>query len=176
MENDHSLTPVQAGGPNIGRIFTPDIESFPTAVTTTTLSVEDLVARCVEVDLFPLADTNVVNDQQSGSLAMAVQPWTSTDITAAQGTTAADDLSLPLGMETLRAGAAELNNLGSDSDIASFDPASNIQTAWNPAEFDTRYEDGGVWDSFNLSDEMISGVLAGQDVDFASFVNAEHIA
>jgi hypothetical protein len=29
------------------------------------------------------------------------------------------------------------------------DPASNIQTAWNPAEFDTRYEDGGVEDLSN---------------------------
>ena len=106
---------------------------------------------------------------------MAVQPWTSTDVSAVN-LTAIDSPQLPLGIETLRAGAAELNNLGSDRDITSFDPNNNIHTAWNPAEFDTRYDDGGVWDSFNLSDEMITGVLTGQDVDFASFVNAEHIA
>jgi hypothetical protein len=164
------------GDPKFTRIFTPDVDSFPAAVTTTTLSVEDLVKRCIEMKLFPLVDSTGVNDQQSGSLAMAVQPWASTEVTATPDLDAADDLQLPLGMETLRAGVAELNDLGSDRDIASFDPASNIQTSWNPAEFDTRYEDGGVWDSFNLSDEMITGVLTGQDVDFASFVNAEHIA
>lgn len=107
---------------------------------------------------------------------MAVQPWTSTEISTAEEFTSADSPQFPLGLETLRDGVAELNNLGSDRDITSFDPTNNIQTAWNPAEFDTRFDDGGVWDSFNLSDEMITGVLTGQDVDFASFVNAEHIA
>jgi hypothetical protein len=29
---------------------------------------------------------------------------------------------------------------------AAQDPASNIHTAWNPAEFDTRYENGSVED------------------------------
>jgi hypothetical protein len=164
------------GDPNFSRIFTPDVDSFPAAVTTTTLSVEDLVKCCIEAKLFPLVDSTGITDQQSGSLAMAVQPWASTEVTADQDLDTTEDLQLPLGIETLRAGIAELNDLGSDRDIASFDPASNIQTAWNPAEFDTRYEDGGVWDSFNPSDEMISGVLTGQDVDFASFVNAEHIA
>jgi hypothetical protein len=164
------------GDPNFSRIFTPDVDSFPAAVTTTTLSVEDLVKCCIEAKLFPLVDSTGITDQQSGSLAMAVQPWASTEVTADQDLDTTEDLQLPLGIETLRAGIAELNDLGSDRDIASFDPASNIQTAWNPAEFDARYEDGGVWDSFNLSDEMISGVLTGQDVDFASFVNAEHIA
>jgi len=138
--------------------------------------VEDLVQRCIDAELFPLADNNGINDQQSGSLAMAVQPWTSIDIATAEDLTSVDSPQLPLGLETLRTGTAELNNLGSDSNITSFDPTNNIQTAWNPAEFDTRYDDGGVWDSFNLSDEVIASVLTGQDVDFASFVNAEHIA
>lgn len=152
--------------------------------------MEDLVECCIEAKLFTMADNNGVNYQQSGSLAMAAQPWTSTDISTAEDlastaedlTSTAEDLTstdspqLPLGMETLRTGIAELNTLGSNRDITSFDPSNNIQTAWNPAEFDTRYDDGGVWDSFNLSDEMITGILTGQDVDFASFVNAEHIA
>ena len=83
---------------------------------------------------------------------------------------------LPVAYFSREKVTAELNNLGSDRDITSFDPTNNMQTAWNPAEFDTRYDDGGVWDSFNLSDEMITGILTGQDVDFASFVNPEHIA
>lgn len=160
----------------MSRIFTPDVDSFPSSITTTTLSVEDLVQRCIDAELFTLADNNGFNDQQSGSLAMAVQPWTSTDTSTAEDFTSDDSSQLPLGIETLRAGTAELNNLGSDRDLTSFDPTNNIDAAWNPAEFDTRYDDGGVWDSFNLSDEIIAGVLTGQDVDFASFVNAEHIA
>ena len=160
----------------MSRIFTPDVDSFPSSITTTTLSVEDLVQRCVDAELFTLADNNGFNDQQSGSLAMAVQPWTSTDTSTAEDFIPDDSSQLPLGIETLRAGTAELNNLGSDRDLTSFDPTNNIDAAWNPAEFDTRYDDGGVWDSFNLSDEIIAGVLTGQDVDFASFVNAEHIA
>lgn len=138
--------------------------------------MEDLVECCIEAKLFTMADNNGVNYQQSGSLAMAAQPWTSADISTAEDLTSADSPQLPLGMETLRTGIAELDTLGSNRDITSFDPSNNIQTAWNPAEFDTRYDDGGVWDSFNLSDEMITGILTGQDVDFASFVNAEHIA
>lgn len=139
--------------------------------------MEDLVQRCINAELFPMVDNNGVNDQQSESYAMAVQPWTSTDISTGEDLTYTyTDSPQPLGIETLRTGTAELNNLGSDRDITSFDPTNNIQTAWNPAEFDTRYDDGGVWDSFNLSDEMITGILTGQDVDFASFVNPEHIA
>lgn len=160
----------------MSRIFTPDVDSFPSSITTTTLSVEDLVQRCIDAELFTLADNNGFNDQQSGSLAMAVQPWTSTDTSTAEDFISDDSSQLPLGIETLRAGTAELNNLGSDRDLTSFDPTNNIDAAWNPAEFDTRYDDGGVWDSFNLSDEIIAGVLTGQDVDFASFINAEHIA
>jgi hypothetical protein len=47
-------------------------------------------------------DSTGINDQQSRFLAMAVQPWTSTEVTAAQDHDAADDLQLPLGMGTLR--------------------------------------------------------------------------
>lgn len=142
----------------------------------TTLSAQDLTDRCNEAGLFTVVDDQVMDDQQSESLAMAVPPWTSSDFLTAEDLTSADSPELPLGMETLRAGTTELNNLGSDREVASFDPTNNIQTAWDPAEFDNRYEDGGVWDSFDLSDEMLASVLTGQDVDFASFVNAEHIA
>jgi hypothetical protein len=176
LENEHSLTPTQVGEPTITRIFTPTDDSFPAAIATTKLSVEEIVDRCLEFGLFPLVDSDGIKIPQSGSLTMAVQPWTSTDSSATEDPNAADNPQQPLGMEALHAGTIELNNLGSDSDITSFDPISNIQNAWDPSKLDTRYEDGGVWDSFNLTNEMISGVLVGQDVDFLSFVNAKHIA
>lgn len=149
--------------------------SFPSALTTTTLSVDDFVKLCIDANLFSAEVNNAVNHKQMGSLTMAVQPWTSTETTAVSENNTAAATNLPLGIESIHAGLFELENIGEDDGIVVFDPASEINTSWDPAEFDTRYDDGGVWDSFNLDDAVVTGILADQDVDFASFLNTEHI-
>jgi hypothetical protein len=162
------------GKQNVTRILTPDIGSFPSSLTTTTLSVDDLVKHCVEANLFGSEVNNAINNQQVGNLTMAVQPWTSTEAAVDENHTA-DASYLTLGTETIEAGMLERDCLDTAADIAVFDPASGFDTSWDPSELDTRYDDGGIWDSFNLDGEMVTGVLASQDVDFASFLNTEHI-
>lgn len=151
------------------------MDSFPSALTTTTLSVDDLVKHCIDANLFSAEVNNAVNNQQMGSLTMAVQPWTSADTATVVENPTADASPLPMGVESAQVGLLELENLGEDADIAIFDPASGIDTSWDPSEFDTRYNDGGIWDGFNLDDDVVTRVLASQDVDFASFLNTEHI-
>jgi hypothetical protein len=162
------------GKPNITRTLTPDVGSFPTSLTTTTLSVDDLVKHCVEANLFGSKVNNAINDQQMGSLTMAVQPWTSTEAAINENHTA-DASQVTLGVQAIQAGMIEAECLDDACDIAIFDPTCGIDTSWDPSEFDTRYDDGGVWDSFNLDNDVLTGVLGGQDVDFASFLNTEHI-
>jgi hypothetical protein len=105
---------------------------------------------------------------------MAVQPWTSTEAAINENHTA-EASQFALGVDAIQAGMIEHDCFDTARDNASFDPASGIDTSWDPSEFDTRYDDGGVWDSFNLDDDVITGVLDSQDVDFASFLNTEHI-
>lgn len=131
------------------------------------MSVEDLVKICVDAKLFGALDSTLFTGSQNGSLAMAVQPTT----TAAADTNNAS--TFPLGAATLASGTAVLGGL--DSDIASFDMAGGINNAFNPAEFDANYADGGAWDSFNLDEAILTGLLTDQEVDFASFINSEHI-
>jgi len=159
---------------NVTRTHTPDVGSFPSSLTTTTLSVDDLVKHCVEANLFGSQVNNAINNQQVGSLTMAVQPWTSTEAAVDENHTAHASY-LTLGVKTIEAGMLERDCLDAASDIAIFDPASGLDTSWDPAELDNRYDDGGVWDSFNLDDDVVTGVLASQEVDFASFLNNEHI-
>jgi len=165
----------QTGEPNITRTLAPDMDEFPAALTTTTLSVDDLVKHCIDANLFGAEFNKATNNQQMGDLTMAVQPWASAETTAVVENYAAPLSDLPLGVESAQIGMFELETIGEHGDIATFDPAAEINTSWDPAEFDTRYDDGGVWDSFNLDADVVTGVLASQDVDFASFLNTEHI-
>ena len=105
---------------------------------------------------------------------MAVQPWTSTEAAINENHTA-EASQFALGVEAIQAGMIERDCLDTARDIAVFDPTSGLGTSWDPSELDTRYDDGGIWDSFNLDDDVITGVLESQDVDFASFLNTEHI-
>jgi len=164
----------QTGESNVTRTLTPDMDNFPAALTTTTLSVDDLVKHCIEANLFGAEFNKDTNNQQMGSLTMAVQPRASTETSTAVENHTADTSHLSLGIESIQAGMDEQDCLGTDGDIVTFDPSAGLDTAWDPSEFDTRYDDGGIWDSFNLDDDVVTGVLASQNVDFASFLNTEH--
>lgn len=83
---------------------------------------------------------------------------------------------LPLAAEQLRTSTAEITSNGAEHDAFTFDPTGDVDTFWTPTTSDNRQEDNGAWDGFNIEDDMLTGVLANKDVDFASFVNAEHIA
>ncbi|KAM0718073.1 hypothetical protein Q7P37_006405 [Cladosporium fusiforme] len=159
---------VKDGSSHVTRKVVPDVGSFPAGLMTTTLSVEDLVNSCIENRLFSAPIHNSASGKQSSSLAMAVQPRISASTDVATG--------LPLAEELLRASTAEITSNGTDDDAITFDPTGGVDSFWNPATYDSRHEDNGVWDGFNIEDEMLTGVLATSDVDFASFVNAEHIA
>ena len=87
---------------------------------------------------------------------MAVQPWTSTEAAINENHTA-EASQFALGVDAIQAGMIEHDCFDTARDNASFDPASGIDTSWDPSEFDTRYDDGGVWDSFNLDDDVITG-------------------
>ena len=57
--------------PNLIRVFVPN---FPAELTTTTLSVDDLVQRCYTAGYIKGGDKETVAHSTSGSLTMAVQP------------------------------------------------------------------------------------------------------
>lgn len=157
---------LQTGSAGLIRTTVPDIDSFPVALKTTTLSVQDIVESCIEARLFGATINEGTSDKQMWSLSMAVQPHTSSEVTS----------SLPLGAELLRAGTTEINNQNSDHQASTFDPTGNVNNFWNPATYDTRHEDSGIWDGFNVEDDMLTGMLANNEVDFTSFVNFEHTA
>jgi hypothetical protein len=79
----------------------------------------------------PRTVNNAINNQQLGSLTLAVQPWTSIEAAVDENNTA-DASYLTLGVETIEAGMLERDNLDTACDITIFDPASGLAARQGP--------------------------------------------
>lgn len=145
------------------------MNNFSPFVRTTTYSAENLVQLCLTSSQFPGIDPETTR-QLLVSLQMAVQPWAVKGEAAPAGlagTLGTDFSNLPLAVDTIRTGTAQLNTLGADRDILAFDPACPINNSWDPNELDSRYEDGDIFNAINLNDQAVTGTLGLHEFDFS---------
>ncbi len=137
-------------------------------ITTTPLSVDDLVKKCFEAG-FARSETVVAGGSTStGSLTMAVQPTT----TYASSATSKNEIGRavravlsdpPAGEAALHLATSAIDSTGSTYPYNEiFDPTSQVDVNFNP----NGIEHGEAWDAFDP-------LMAGNDVtgiDWDAFV------
>ncbi|OQO00614.1 hypothetical protein B0A48_13104 [Cryoendolithus antarcticus] len=177
--------------PTMTRIFVPTLESFPESITTTVLSVDDLVDHCIRTGLVQAPQSEVTSIQH-GALTMAVQPTVATPVPQStgsdyalamalnnvlypvdQGVTAVQQESTvrPTGEAHLQSATETLDTASSFPYAEAFHPANEYDLSFDPSSSDNTFDDGGVFDSFNVGGDFAIGMQNGMDFNFSDFLN-----
>ena len=177
--------------PQLTRLFIPNLSTFPGNITTTSLSVDDLVKCCYNAGYAVAGSNGVPNINASGSLTMAVQP-TATGAANTRTTNGEQDSMMPplspseeelkralgaalseppAGETTLSNATTAINGVGGIYPYnTTFDPTSHFDISFNPNSL----ENGGAGDAFYP-------VMAGNGndiggIDWNAFVNDDGFA
>nr|QIA97802.1 putative MAT1-1-1 protein [Teratosphaeria destructans] len=181
--------------PQVIRIFTPNFDNFPEKFTTTNLSADNLVEYCMQAGYVRTGDNSTPHSGAQGSLTMAVQPTATvatlvTTPPATTGTVAMpmspfsfgvfqnlqdatnEQTTEPAGQRALTEATAAVTNAGAYPYNNLFDPTSEFDISFDPAE-ETNLEDGGRWDAYDPAASMSVDEML--NIDWTQFVNDDRL-
>jgi hypothetical protein len=180
----------QAKIPTIKRVFVPTLDSFPEAIISTVLSVDDLVKHCIDTGLVRTAA--VANTTaQHGALTMAVQPTTTAAVSEDVATGANfEEMRAALSADIATSNASDhaadevaLHNAALTLDAtsafphaAAFNPAGEFDITFDPTGADPTFADGGFFDSFDMNSVFATNGTNNMQFEFAGFLNDEQMS
>ncbi|KAK6439733.1 hypothetical protein LTR95_004052, partial [Oleoguttula sp. CCFEE 5521] len=133
-----------------------------------------------------------VNSVQHGALTMAVQPTVAPPVPQSTGSDYALAMALnnvlypvdqsvatvqqesagrPMGETQLQSATETLDTASSFPYAEAFHPANEYDLSIDPSSSDNTFDDGGVFDSFNVGGDFAIGMQNGMEFDFSDFLN-----